>query len=178
MNIIINGKHLDITPAIRGYAEEKVRKFDRFFSSITEAVVTLSVEKYRQKVEVLLRVNGVMIQAESNTEDIYASLDEVTEKLERQIKKYKDKLTSRRKESKQQEAGTPATAVETGAGESQSRILRRKKFDMKPMSPEEAAMQMDLLDKDFFVFSNDKTGDINVIYKRKDGDFGLIEPVK
>ncbi|MGE5894693.1 MAG: ribosome hibernation-promoting factor, HPF/YfiA family [bacterium] len=175
MNIIINGKHLDITPAIRNYSEEKVKKFERFVPNISEAVVTLSVEKYRHKAEVLLRVNGIMIQAESITQEIYSAIDEVTEKLERQIKKYKDKLKSRRQDAKQV-TGTPLP--ETPAVDAAFRIIRRKKFSMKPMSPEEAAMQMDLLDKDFFIFSNDKTGDINVIYKRNDGDFGLIEPAK
>lgn len=175
MNIIINGRHLDITQAIRTYSDEKIRKFERYVPNISEAVVTLSVEKYRHKAEVLLRVNGIMIQAESVTGEIYSSLDEVTEKLERQIKKYKEKLTSRRKESNKHE--TPSTPPKAPTDQ-HYRILRKKKFDMKPMNPEEAAMQMDLLDKDFFVFTNDKTSDINVIYRRKDGDFGLIEPVK
>ncbi|MGW8180939.1 MAG: ribosome hibernation-promoting factor, HPF/YfiA family [bacterium] len=175
MNIIINGRHLEITPAIRSYSEEKVRKFEKFFPAITEAVVTLSVEKYRHKAEILLRVNGTMIQAESVTGEIYASIDDVALKLERQIKRYKDKLTSRRKEGRPASGATPPSQ---GLPETEAKILRRKRFDMKPMSPEEAAMQMELLDKDFYVFTNDKTGDINVIYKRRDGDFGLIEPVK
>lgn len=175
MNIIINGRHLDITPSIRSYAEEKIKKFERFLVKISEVVVTLSVEKYRQKAEIFLRVNGVLIQAESVTEEIYASIDAVIEKIERQIRKIKDKMSSRRKDSKGVVAGStvPATYPETAI-----RTLKTVKIDMKPMSPEEAAMQMDILDRDFFVFSNDRTGDINVIYKLRDGDFGLIEPAK
>lgn len=178
MNIILNGRHLEITPALRDYAESKVRKFEKYLSTITEAVVTLGVEKYRHKAEVLLKVNGVMIQAESITGEIYSSIDEVTDKLERQIKKYKEKLTSRRKENK---AATPTPAVHTvpvpeEAAPSEVRIIKRKKFAMKPMTTEEAALQMELLDKNFFVFTNAENSTINVIYRRNDGDYGLIEP--
>ena len=104
---------------------------------------------------------------------MYSSIDEVTEKLERQVKKYKEKLVSHRKaEGKSSVMTTEAIAPETG------RIIKNKRFELKPMSPDEAAMQMELLDKNFFVFTNDNSGDINVIYRRRDGNFGLIEPVK
>lgn len=172
MKIIVNGRHLEITPALKSYAEEKLGKFDRYLSNITEAVVTLSIEKYRHKAEVLLKANGVMIQAEGVTGEIYSSIDGVVEKLEKQVKKYKEKMCSHRKGE-----GKPETAPVRGEPE-QGRIIKRKRFDMKPMSPDEAAMQMELLDKDFFVFSNLSTGEINVIYRRTDGNFGLIEPAK
>lgn len=175
MNIIINGRHLEITPAIRTYAEEKVRKFERYLSDISEAVVTLSIEKkYRHKAEVLLKANGVLIQAEGVTGEIYSSIDEVSEKLERQVKKYKEKLVSHRKGgAKTTEVSKKAAALpETG------RIIKNKRFELKPMSPDEASMQMELLDKSFYVFINDISGDINVIYLRQDGNFGLIEPAK
>jgi putative sigma-54 modulation protein len=174
MNIIVTGRHLEVTPALKKYAEKKIRRFDRYLSNISEAVVTLSVEKYRHKVEVLLKVNGVLIQAEGITGEVYSSIDEVAEKLERQIKKYKEKLVSHRKS--EGKAGTielnVATTAEVG------RIIKNKRFELKPMSPDEAAMQMDLLDKNFFIFTNDNSGDINVIYRRRDGNFGLIEPVR
>jgi ribosome hibernation promoting factor len=176
MNIIINGRHLDITPALKSYAEEKIRKFDRYLSNITEAIVTLSIEKkYRHKAEVLLKANGLMIQAEGVTGEIYSAIDEVVEKLDKQVKKYKEKLVSFRKgEGKAifETQASPESLFEAG------KIIKRKRFDMKPMDPNEAAMQMELLDKDFFVFSNDTTGAINVIYRRKDGNYGLIEPVR
>jgi len=174
MNIIVTGKHLGLTPALKGYAEEKIRKFERYFSNITEAVVTLSVEKkYRHKAEVLLKANGMLIQAESVTGEVYSAIDEVTEKLEKQVKKYKEKLVSHRKgEGKNAEALSQETPAETGS------IIKRKRFDMKPMGPDEAVMQMELLDKDFFVFTNGSSGNINVVYRRRDGNFGLIEPVK
>lgn len=172
MNIIVNGRHLEVTQALRGYAEEKIKKFERYLSNITEAIVTLSVEKYRHKVEVLLKANGTLIQAEGVTGEIYSSIDEVVEKLEKQVKKYKEKLVSHRKGEGKGTALPPALASEVG------RIIKIKRFDMKPMSPDEAVMQMELLDKDFFIFANDVSGSMNVIYRRKDGNYGLIEPVK
>ncbi|MEW6418718.1 MAG: ribosome-associated translation inhibitor RaiA [Nitrospirota bacterium] len=174
MNIIVTGRHLEITPALKSYAEKKIKRFDRYLSNISEAIVTLSIEKYRHKVEVLLKVNGVLIQAEGVTGEVYSSIDEVIEKIERQIKKYKEKLVSHRKsEGKTSDTGLKDIAiVETG------RIIKNKRFEMKPMNPDEAAMQMELLDKEFFIFTNENSGDINVIYRRRDGNFGLIEPVK
>jgi putative sigma-54 modulation protein len=173
MNIIVNGRHLEITTALKKYAEAKIKKFDRYLTNISEAIITLSIEKYRHKAEVLLKVNGYLIQAEGITGEIYSSIDEVVEKLERQVKKYKEKLVSHRKgEGKIVETGTVLPLGETG------RIIKNKRFELKPMSQDEAAMQMELLDKDFFIFTNDNTGNINVIYRRKDGNLGLIEPLK
>ncbi len=173
MNIIVNGRNIEVTPALRKYAEEKISKFERYLSNITEAIITMTVEKYRHKVEVLLKANGILIQAEGVTGEIYSSIDDVVEKLEKQVKKYKEKMVSHRKgEPKVSEPQSSPVRPETG------RIIKVKRFDMKPMSPDEAAMQMELLDKDFFVFSNLSSGEINVIYRRKDGNFGLIEPVR
>ena len=164
MKIIVNGRHLDLTPALKNYAEEKIKKFERYSSNITEAVVSLSIEKYRHKAEVLLKANGVMIQAEGVTAEIYSSIDEVVEKLEKQVKKYKEKLVSHRKgEGKNIEEASQEAPQETGG------IIKRKRFDMKPMGPDEAVMQMELIDKDFFVFTNEVSGDINVVYRRRDG---------
>ncbi len=174
MNIIVNGRHLEVTPALKSYAEEKLKKFDRYLSNITEAVVTLTVEKYRHKAEVLLKANGVLIQAEGVTGEIYSSIDEVVEKLEKQVKKYKEKMVSHRKGEGKAAAAPASERTEAEKG----KIIKRKRFDMKPMGADEAAMQMELLDKDFFVFSNQATGEINVIYRRNDGNFGLIEPAK
>ncbi len=171
MNIIITGRHLELTDNLKSYAEGKIKKFNKYLNNITEASVTLSVEKYRHKAEVLMRVNGLMIQAESVTGEMYSSIDEVVEKLERQLKKYKDKWASRRK-------GEEKVPSSRGMEETSPSIIKKKSFDLKPMNPEEAAMQMDLLDKDFFVFTNASSGSINVLYKRGDGHLGLIEPAK
>lgn len=172
MNIIVNGRHLEITPSLRSYSEEKIGKFEKYISSISEAVVTLSVEKYRHKAEVLLKVNGVLIQAEGVTGEIYSSIDQVVEKLEKQVVKFKERQHSHRKGDKK--------SKETQAEETsdKGRIIKNKRFDMKPMSSEEAVNQMELLDKDFFVYVNDMSSDINVVYRRKDGNYGLIEPAK
>lgn len=172
MNIIITGRHFEVTDALRKYAEGKIKKFVRYLSNITEAIVTLSIEKYRHKAEVLLKVNGYLIQAEGITGEIYSSIDEVVEKLERQVKKYKEKLVSHRKGEGKTNLTESVTPKETG------KIIKNKRFELKPMSQDEAVMQMDLLDKDFFIFTNEDTGNINVVYRRKDGNFGLIEPVK
>ena len=174
MNIIVTGRHIDITPALKSYAEKKIARVNRYLSNISEANVTISVEKYRHKVETLLKVNGIMIQAEAITGEVYSSIDEVADKLERQIKKYKEKLVSHRKGE-----GTPGPeTLETATPPEEGKIIKNKRFALKPMSPDEAVMQMELLDKDFFVFTNDNSGDINVLYRRRDGNFGLIEPMK
>lgn len=172
MNIIVNGRHLDVTPSLRSYAEEKIGKFEKYIANITEAVVTLSVEKYRHKAEVLLKVNGSLIQAEGVTGEIYSAIDEVVEKLDKRVIKYKEKLQAFRK-------GDKKGGEELGpAAEKEGRIIKYKQFDMKPMSPEEAVDQLELLGKDFFVFANLASGDINVVYRRRDGNYGLIEPTK
>lgn len=174
MNIIVNARHFDLTPALKSYAEEKIQKFDRYLSNITEAVVTLSIEKkYRHRTEVLLKANGVKIQAASVTAEIYSSIDEVIEKLEKQVKKHKEKLVSHRKgDGKNTERASQKIPLETG------RIIKNKRYDMKPMDPDEAVTQMEMLKRDFFVFTNELSGDINVVYRRADGNFGLIEPGK
>lgn len=172
MNIIINGRHLEITPALKSYAEEKMGRFDKYLSNIAEAVVTLSVDKYRHKAEVLLKVGGVKIQAEGKTEEVYSAIDQVVDKLEKQIVKYKEKQHDYRKGEKKPGGAHAAGGAETGT------IIKHKRFDMKPMNSDEAVSQMELLDKDFFVFTNDRSGDINVVYRRTDGNYGLIEPAK
>lgn len=171
MNIIIHCKHMNLTTTLKDYAEEKIGKFEKYFSNATEAIVTMSVEKYRHRAEVLIKVDGLLIQAESITGEMYSSIDEVVDKLERQIRKYKEKIVSQRKSKNK-------SATSEEAVKSTPLIIKKKTFDIKPMGVEEAAMQMDLLDKNFFVFTNATSGDINVLYKRTDGNLGLIEPVK
>ncbi|MBI4698375.1 MAG: ribosome-associated translation inhibitor RaiA [Nitrospirae bacterium] len=171
MNIIINGRHLELTDTLKNYAEDKIQKFSKYLTNISEATITLSVEKYRHKAEVLLKVNGAMIQAESITGDMYSSVDEVVEKLGRQVKKHKEKLVSHRK-------GEENVSEVPGSEESFQPVIKMKAYDIKPMTPEEAAMQLELLEKTFFVFTDSSSGNINVLYKRKDGHFGLIAPAK
>lgn len=169
MNIIINGRHMDLTENLKNYTQEKIGKFKRYLDGITEAIVTMSVEKYRHRVEVTLKVNGSFIQAESITGEMYSSIDEVVEKLERQIKRYKEKMVSHRK-------NTRGVTVTEKLEEGTPPVIKRKTIDVKPMSVEEAAMHIEMSDKNFFVFTNARSGDVNVIYKRSDGNLGLIEP--
>jgi putative sigma-54 modulation protein len=171
MNIIINCRHKDLTKNLKEYAEEKIGKFKKYLGNVSEATITLSVEKYRHKAEVLLKVNGSFIQAVSTTAEMYSSIDDVVEKLARQVKKFKDKTVSLRK-NKGKSVSPPETV------DTLPTIIKNKSYNIKPMSVEEAAMQMDLLDKDFFVFTNASSGNINVLHKRNDGNFGLIEPIK
>nr|MDA8085556.1 ribosome-associated translation inhibitor RaiA [Nitrospiraceae bacterium] len=152
-------------------------KFDRFLSNITEAKVTLILEKNVHKAEILLNVNGILIWAESSTGDIYSAIDEVVDKLDMQVQKYKGKLTARRKGENSRTAGTGASGTGAPADEG-GRIIKMKRFGIKPMTPEEASLQMELLDKSFFVFTDAASGALNIIYKRADGNYGLIEPVK
>jgi putative sigma-54 modulation protein len=170
MNIIVHAKQMELTDNLKEYAEEKIGRFDKYLGNISEATITLSVEKYRHKAEVLMKVNGSFIQAESITEEMYSSIDEVSEKLERQVKKHKEKLVSKRKG--REKTPEPFVGEETTAS-----IVKSRAFDTKPMSVEEAAMQMDVLSRDFFIFTNASSSQINVLHKRKDGNIGLIEPL-
>lgn len=176
MNIVVNGRNVEVTPALRSYAEDKISKFERYLSNITEAVVTLSVQKYMHKAEVLIKANGNLIQAEGVTEELYSAIDEVAQKLERQIKKLKGKLHSHRKT--EGKARTSASGAGEEAHAETGRSIVRKTLETKPMSPDEAAIQLDIGSRDFVVFTNDQSGDVNVIYRRSDGNFGLIEPAK
>ncbi|MDA8156316.1 MAG: ribosome-associated translation inhibitor RaiA [Actinomycetota bacterium] len=174
MNVVVSARHIDLTPALKSYAEEKVAKFDRFLSNITDAKVTLVFEKNAHKAEVLLNANGILIWAESTTGDIYAAIDEVIEKLDQQVKRYKGKQLAHRKG----ESGKAIPELSSHIPDEGGRIIKTKRFGLKPMSAEEASMQMELLGKAFFIFTNAGNGEINVIYKRNDGNYGLIEPVR
>ena len=171
MNINVTGRHIEITENLRQYVIEKISKFEKYLGSIFDAAITLDVEKYRHKADVLLKANSVAIQAESVTSEMYASIDDVVDKLERQLKKQKGKFTAQRKR------GTKAS-VETVEVEKTPMIVTEKLYDKKPMSPEEAAMELEMLGNTFMVFTNASTNDINVIYKRTDGNYGLITPVR
>ena len=177
MKITFKGKHIEVTDAMRNYIEKRLNKIDRHFDHILEVIVTLSVEKNRQIVEATLQASRALIRAEEETDDMYTSIDKVADKLERQIKKYKEKYFQK------PHPGTEKVGLaneEINAEDSEpdkiAKIVKTKRFAIKPMSVEEAAMQMDLLGHNFFVFANDNTNKVNVLYKRKDGDFGLIEP--
>jgi len=174
MRFIITGRNIDVTEGLKSAVEEKLGKLDRFFAPETEVNVTLSVEKERQKIEVTIPVKGNIIRSEQVSSDMYVSIDLVEEVIERQLKKYRTKLVT-----KQQSAASVFKQDFLDAAsddDEEIKIIRSKKFDMKPMYPEDACVQMELLGHDFFVFINAETEDVNVVYKRKGNTYGLIEP--
>ncbi len=171
---------MDITDSIEGYIRKKMEKLDKYFDQIMDATATVSVEKNRQIFEVTLQAKKAIIRAEEESDNIYTSIDRVVEKLERQIIKYKGKLYNKTfgEQNRTKEAGIFVNKEnDIGTQDNEDvKIVKTKKFVIKPMSPEEASLQMDLLGHSFYVFNNEATDQINVIYKRKDGNFGLIEP--
>lgn len=173
MKLNIKGRNIEVTDALKNYIEKRLNKFNKFLTDLTEIVVTVSTEKFTHKIDVLLKVNGHLIQAEGKTEDLYSAVDQVVEKLEKQVLKYKEKIQNKYKKDAIKYPSAAPESVETT-----KRIVKFKKFDLRPMVPEEAVDQMELLDKDFFIFVNSFTGDVNVVYRRKDGNYGLIEPAR
>lgn len=177
MKIIFKGKHIEVTDAMRNYIEKRLSKIERHFDHILEVIVTLSVEKNRQIVEATLQARRALIRAEEETNDMYTSIDKVADKLERQIQKYKEKYFQKPHPGTEKKGlANQEVDVEDSESDKIAKIVKTKRFAIKPMSVEEAAMQMDLLGHNFFVFANDNTNKVNVLYKRKDGNFGLIEP--
>lgn len=173
MRFIITGRNIDVTEGLKSAVEEKLGKLDRFFAVETEVNVTLSVEKERQKIEVTIPVKGNIIRSEQVSSDMYVSIDLVEEVIERQLKRYKNKIVD-----KQQNASefAPEYIEKEYEDEEEIKIIRSKRFGIKPMVPEEACVQMELLGHNFFVFLNAETNEVNVVYKRKGNTFGLIEP--
>lgn len=172
MKISIRGKNIEVTDALRQQAEKKLSKLDRYLGPDTEAQVTFSVVRGSHVVEVTIRLNGYILRGEEATGDMYASIDLVIDKLESQIRKYKTKLARRSKNQRLNELA----AKYPEEVEEEPKVLRTKRFPIKPMPVEEAIMQMNMLGHSFFVFSNAETEEVNVVYRRKDGNYGLIEP--
>ena len=158
---------------MRAAVEDKIGKLEKYFTAETEAHVTLSVEKDRQKIEVTIPVKGNIIRSEQVSSDMYVSIDLVEEIIERQLKKYKNKLIDK----KQSSPYFRQEFIEKDyMDDEEVQILRSKKFDIKPMYPEDACVQMELLGHSFYVFCNAETDQVNVVYKRKGNTYGLIEP--
>ncbi len=173
MKFIIIGRNIDITEGLKSAVQEKLGKLERYFTPETEIHVTLSVEKDRQKIEVTIPVKGNIIRSEQVSSDMYVSIDLVEEVIERQLRKYKTKIVN------QQQAGGnfQKEFVEYEFLEDEEvNIIRTKKFGIKPMYPEDACVQMELLGHNFYVFRNAETDEVNVVYKRKGNTYGLIEP--
>lgn len=186
MKIQYRGKNIQVTEGLKEYIEKRLRRLDKYFGKAPEAIVSLSVEKERHRIEVTIPLNGFVLRGEEESSDMYSSVDLVIDKLERQMDKYKTRLNKKVKEFRVSDIATSAEELLPGVpgmpkddddiGEEGYRLVRTKRFAFKPMLAEEAIMQMNLLNHGFFVFSNAETDQINVVYRRKDGNYGLIEP--
>lgn len=173
MKCIIIGKNIEVTPGLRSAVEDKIGKLEKYFTPETEVHVTLSVEKDNQKIEVTIPVKGKIIRSEQSSSDMYVSIDLVEEIIERQLKKYKSKIVDK----KERESSFKQEFLDNDYDdEEEIKIIRTKRFDIKPMYPEDACIQMELLGHDFYVFCNAETDQVNVVYKRKGNTYGLIEP--
>ena len=177
MKVKVVAKNIEVTPALKEMVEKKISKLDKYFDPNIEAKATLSVQKNSQIVEVTIPFNGVVLRVEESTDDMYKSIDLAEEKLQRQIRKQKTKL------SRKNSGGSlrfpdfiPTEVAESDEDEPTYKVVRTKTFDVKPMSQEEAILQMELVGHYFFVYQDAKSNNVNVIYKRKDGNYGLIEP--
>ena len=173
MKFVISGKNIEVTQGLKNAVEDKLGKLERYFTSDTEIMVTLSVEKERQKIEVTIPVKGNIIRSEQVSSDMYVSIDLVEEIIERQLKKYKNKIVDKKQAAI---AFSDYFMNEEYESDDEVKIVKVKRFAMKPMDPEEACVQMELLGHAFYVFLNSETDQVNVVYKRKNHTYGLIEP--
>ncbi|PNV59043.1 ribosomal subunit interface protein [Clostridium sp. chh4-2] len=173
MRFIITGRNIEVTPGLRDAVQDKIGKLERYFTPETEVIVTLSVQKGRQTIEVTIPMKGNIIRAEESSSDMYVSIDLVEEIIERQIIKYKKKLIDKKQAAL---SFSQAFIDEESEGEEEIQIVKTKRFGIKPMDAEEACIQMELLGHNFYVFLNADTDEVNVVYKRKGNTYGLIEP--
>lgn len=182
MNYNVRGENIEVTAAIRDYVEKKIGKLERYFDTppTSDVHVNLSVYNEEQRIEVTIPMTDLLLRAEESHQDLYAAIDLVVDKLERQIRKHKTKINRKLRQKGAVKHIFADAEIRNGADQTQDEdkieIVRRKRFDLKPMDSEEAVLQMDMLGHSFFVFENAETGETNVVYKRKDGKYGLIEP--
>ena len=180
MNIIISGKQIDLTDGIKNAIEEKLGRLDFYLHPSTDVRVTVSAKKARQKIEVtMIPISGPIIRAEDIEENLYAAIDVVYDKLNKQLRKYKKRLQDRHQSIESIRFDTIEDLNENDYSQEEGNldivIERTKRFGVKPMSPEEAVLQMDLSEHDFYMFKNAETNDISIVYRRKNGGYGLIE---
>jgi len=172
MDITVTFRHTEPTESLRTYAEEKISKIDKYLDSPCEAHIVLTVEKFRHQADVTLGINGTRIKGVEETGDMYSAIDQVMDKIEKQVKRHLSKIRSHRPENLRDEESDEFAALSQ-----EEPVIEIEKMVAKPMDSEEAAMQLNLSRQDFLVFRNAKSMEINVIYKRGDGNLGLIEPV-
>ena len=175
MRYTITGRNIDLTEGLKNAVKNKLSKLEKYFSADTELIVALSVQKDLQKIEVTVPVRGSVIRAEESTSDMYASIDLVEETLERQLRRYRKKLIDRQ-QSRPAFSELFAEEQEEEDPEESLQIVKRKRFDLKPMYPEDACLEMELLGHSFYMFLNAETEKISVVYRRKGNSYGMIEP--
>ena len=176
MRLEIRGKNIEVTSALKDYTTKKLSKLEKHFDDVKEVQVFLSVENKVHKVEVTIPFNGIILRGEESTDDMYSSIDMVQEKLEKQIEKYRTKLIRTNRGAGLRKGAKDERDRSNDKNDVGFNLVRTKKFALKPMDEEEAIMQMNLLGHSFFMFYNATTNEVNVVYIRKDGNYGLIEP--
>lgn len=170
MQLVVHGKNMDVTAAIRDYLDKKIGRIEKFIDQPLSAQVNLAVQRGRHIVEVTVPLNGMLVRGEEATSDMYASIDLVADKLEKQVDRYKKARLGRKR------SGQAAMLTHEAEPREEGKVVKTKQFPTKPLAVDEAVLQMDLLGHGFFVFYNAETMQVNVVYRRNDGNYGLLEP--
>lgn len=178
MQVTVRGRNIEVTDALKEYVHKKLTRFQKYFYRPLSAQVALAVERGRHIVEITIPIDGYLLRGQEASEDMYASVDLVMDKLERQVHKFKTRLNRKLRRDGNNQRGIVVEALPEAAEEETDEpgVVRVKRFPIKPMEVEEAILQMNLLGHDFFVFTNAETEEMNVVYRRKGGGYGLIEP--
>lgn len=177
MTVRVRGKNLEVTPALKDYVEKKVETITKQFKTVGEITAVMRIERNKHIVEITVPASGIVLRAQEGSENMYASIDNCVEKIERQIHKYKTRLMKRKYNNFRDAAVPPVSGdVEEASADGEFKVARTKTYAMHPMNVQEAIMQMNMLNHDFFVFFNDETESMAVVYRRKAGDYGLINP--
>ncbi len=176
MEVVVRGRDIDLTAALKNHVTKKVQKLDRFLSGAGQAQVRLAVERGRHIAEVTIPVGGFILRGEVRGDDMYASVDQAVQKLERQAKRLNQRLHRHPSGAETAAADDGVHVADETPDEEEGALVRTKTFPRKPMSPDEAILQMNLVSHDFFAFTNAETDAINVVYRRADGNYGLLEP--
>ncbi len=174
MRFTITGRNMEVSTGLREAIEEKLGKLEHYFTPTTEVIVTLSIQRGEQKIEVTIPIKGGIIRAEESSNDMYVSIDLVEEVIERQVRRYKKKIIDRKQSA--QSFSQLFLESDEDVDDEEINIVKTKRFGMKPMFPEDACIEMELLGHNFYMFLNAETDQVNVVYKRKGNNYGLIEP--
>ena len=178
MNLQIKGKNTEVTEGLKSYVEKRFAKLEKYFTKEMTGTITLIIERTEHIIEATIPINRFILRAEESSHDMYTSIDNVVEKLERQVRKYKTRVNRKGKQKGLEFQPFVSELSEVDETPENERIEKTKSFTVRPMDVEEAIMQLELLDHDFFVFLNDETDEIEIVYRRKGDKYGLIQPRK